>query len=277
MGTRSMLLLLFALPFVSAAQSLVPISKEVRDENWPLVFDEEFDSPQLDLDRWTTCYWWNKQGCTNLANKELQWYLPANVTVSDGLLRLEARPEKVLGLDGKVFDYTSGMVTTGRDYEELPRSSRASFKYGYFEVKAKAPQGKSLWSAIWLLPDNRKSRPEIDIMEVLGDSADKLRMHFHYLDKEQNPQSVGSTAATNDLTTDWQVYGLLWTPGKIVWYLNGMEKFRFEEAPYIPDVEMYLLMNLAVGSGEWTGPPDQTTTFPAEYLIDYVRVWRWTG
>jgi hypothetical protein len=36
---------------------------------------------------------------------------------------------------------------------------------------------------------------------------------------------------------------------------------------------MYLLINLAVG-GNWPGDPDAKTHFPADFLIDYVRVWR---
>jgi beta-glucanase (GH16 family) len=36
---------------------------------------------------------------------------------------------------------------------------------------------------------------------------------------------------------------------------------------------MYLMLNLAVG-GEWPGPPDANTVFPATMSVDYVRVWQ---
>ena len=33
----------------------------------------------------------------------------------------------------------------------------------------------------------------------------------------------------------------------------------------------HIILNVAVG-GSWPGPPDGTTTFPQELLVDYVRV-----
>lgn len=40
-------------------------------------------------------------------------------------------------------------------------------------------------------------------------------------------------------------------------------------APF--DQPFAMILNLAVG-GEWPGPPDATTTFPATMAVDYVRV-----
>lgn len=239
---------------------------------WHMVFDDEFEAASLDRERWTTCYWWNKDGCTNLGNKELQWYRPENVSVADGVLRLEARPQKVIGFEGRTFDYTSGMVTTGRDYDELPRPSRFRFRYGHVEVRAKLPAGKGLWSAIWLLPETRESRPEIDIMEVLGDSLKTSRLHYHFK-RNGEPVSAGADAKTPDLSKDWHVYGLTWDADAIVWYIDGKEVWRYTDTATISNEDMYLLINLAVG-GEWPGAPSKKTKFPAEYLIDYVRIWQ---
>src|SRR5262245_25213505 len=58
--------------------------------------------------KWVTCYWWNKHGCTNLGNRELQWYQPGNVTVAEGQLRLRAEPTEARGDDGTLYNYTSG-------------------------------------------------------------------------------------------------------------------------------------------------------------------------
>ncbi|MQX11627.1 family 16 glycosylhydrolase [Sinorhizobium fredii] len=248
----------------------------VKDGAWRLIFADEFDVVSLNQEKWTTCYWWNKDGCTNLGNEELQWYRPENVSLDGGLLRLQARPEKVIGFEGRAFEYTSGMVTTGRDYEELPRSSRVRFRYGHVEVRAKIPAGKGLWSAIWLLPETRESRPEIDVMEALGDSPTTLRVHYHYRDQAGEKHSVGEKVKTSDLTQDWHVYSLTWDQDRIIWYLDGKEVWRYSEAGSISSEDMYLLLNLAVG-GEWAGSPSDGTKFPAEYLIDYVRIWQRDG
>ena len=35
----------------------------------------------------------------------------------------------------------------------------------------------------------------------------------------------------------------------------------------------FLLLNLAVG-GDWPGPPNATSVFPQQMVVDYVRVYR---
>ena len=242
--------------------------------DWTLVFSDEFDGPGLDREKWTTCYWWNKNGCTNLGNAELQWYMPDNVSLADGQLVMTARPEEVSGWEGRPFAYTSGMVTTGRDFDELPRLPRAEFLYGHFEIRAKLPAGAGLWPALWLLPSTRESRPEIDIMEVLGDSPRILNLHVHYDDEKGETQAPGEEIKTKDLTRDFHVYGLTWDKDLITWYLDGKKIWTFKD--HIPAEPMYLLMNLAVG-GKWPGPPNKKTKFPAEFVVDYVRVWTRSG
>ncbi|MBL8015490.1 MAG: family 16 glycosylhydrolase, partial [Candidatus Doudnabacteria bacterium] len=64
-----------------------------------------------------------------------------------------------------------------------------------------------------------------------------------------------------------------WQPDALVWYVDGIERWRFIDAANIPSEPMYLLLNLAVG-GDWPGPPDASTIFPSYYEIDYVRVWK---
>ncbi|WP_378949789.1 family 16 glycosylhydrolase [Mesorhizobium sp. ANAO-SY3R2] len=241
--------------------------------DWVRVFSDEFDGSALDRSKWTTCYWWDDGGCTNLANNELQWYQRRNVSVADGNLRLTALPETVIGHEGKTFAYTSGMVTSGRLYAQRAGADRFAARQGYFEIRAKIPRGKGLWPAFWLLPSTQDARPEIDIMEVIGNAPDVLEMHLHYTDEKGQKQSVGSNIRTVDLSADWHVYGLEWRPDAVIWYLDGKEAWRYQNAPGIPNEPMYLLLNLAVG-GDWPGAPDDKTVFPAEFLVDYVRVWQ---
>ena len=240
---------------------------------WKSAFSDEFNAAELSPAKWTTCYWWNNKGCTNLGNKELQWYLPGNATMTNGVLRLRAQPETVKGFKGKTFTYTSGMVTTGVDYSELPRKSRFEFHFGHVEIRAKLPSGKGLWPALWMLPASRESRPEIDIMEVLGHTPKLLRLHVHTEKADGGRKSVGEDVKTVDLSKGWHVYGLTWEADAIIWYLDGKEVWRQDNPEGIPNEPMYLLMNLAVG-GNWPGRPDRSTKFPADFLIDYVRVWQ---
>ena len=68
--------------------------------------------------------------------------------------------------------------------------------------------------------------------------------------------------------------------GEIRWYIDGVQFASRDNwfstggpfpAPF--DVDFHLLLNLAVG-GNLPGPPDGTTVFPQEYVVDYVRVYQ---
>jgi beta-glucanase (GH16 family) len=243
-----------------------------RSGSYRLDFNDEFDGSSLNLDRWTTCYWWDENGCTNLSSNEKQWYLPDNVSVENGNLVLTARREAVVGFEGQPFPYTSGMVTTGRYYQEGSSEVRFQATGGFFEMRAKLPSGQGFWPAFWMLPSSLKPKPEIDIMELLGKHPDSLELHFHYKDEFGEAANVGRKVETVDLSEDWHIFGVDWSSDRIVWYLDGVEMWRYTDQRYIPKVPMYLIVNLAVG-GDWPGDPDSTTVFPTRMLVDYVRAW----
>jgi beta-glucanase (GH16 family) len=254
-----------------AASASAPAGQPGR---WQLLFSDEFDGSSLDGKKWVTCYWWNQNGCTNLGNHELQWYRPQNVTVAAGQLRLRARRESARGHDDVRYDYTSGLVSTGRDVEDVARPTRFDFQYGYLEMRARIPAGRGLFPALWMLPADHESKPEIDVMEVLGQEPRVLHTYFHYRDAAAGiDRRQGRDSATVDLSAGWHVFGVDWRPDRIVWYLDGVERWRYQDADHIPHEPMYILINLAVG-GKWPGSPDSSTGLPADLLVDYVRVWR---
>ena len=240
---------------------------------WRRVFSDEFNASALATTNWTRCYWWDDDGCTNLSNRNLNWYTRNNISVADGMLVLTAREEPTSGTGGRSYPYTSGIVTTGRYYSERGQSDRFGFTYGFVEVRARIPSGRGLWPAIWLLPSTQRALPEIDIMEVLGHRPNVLEMHFHYVGENGRRRKANKRVTVGDLSRNFHVYGLEWSPNAIVWYLDGVERMRFTDASAIPHESMYLLINLAVG-GTWPGAPDANTRFPADFLIDYVRIWQ---
>lgn len=242
---------------------------------WRLVFEDEFDHGVLEPGSWTTCYWWGVDGCKIGTNGELEWYQPDNVGVGDGVLRLTARREAVVTSDGEQLDYTSGMVTTGRDTSDQDEPPRFAFTYGRVEIRAQLPAGQGLWPAFWLLPLDHESRPEIDVMEVLGHDTSTLRVHYHYI-VDGDKESVGERVPAADLSVGWHTYSVDWSPERIVWYLDGVAKWWVDDPGVISNEPMYVILNLAVG-GDYPGAPDATTPFPSSYLIDYVRIWQPSG
>ncbi len=235
-----------------------------------LVFADDFDGTALNSARWHTCSWWATSTCSIETNNELELYTANNVSVAGGTLKLQARRENAMGWNGRTYNYTSGMVSSGGRSGQIPAGF--TYKYGYAETRVKIPAGKGLWPAFWTLPADYSWPPEIDAMEILGDAPNVVTMTYHYLDAAGAHQSPGSAWTGPDFSAGWHTFGVDWQPDAIVWYVDGVERRRFTDAAAITAVPQYLLLNLAVG-GNWPGSPDAATQFPADYLVDYVRVW----
>jgi beta-glucanase (GH16 family) len=120
---------------------------------------------------------------------------------------------------------------------------------------------------------------EIDIMEAIN-QVEEVHGTLHYGGSWPNNTSTTAsyTDATADFSADYHVYALEWEPGAMRWYVDGtlyatQDEWHSTEAAFPApfDRRFHLLVNLAVG-GNWPGPPDETTTFPQEFRIDWIRV-----
>lgn len=245
-----------------------PFGHGRHGDEWAVRFEDDFEGDALDGDAWNTCHWWDDGGCTISSNDELEWYLPSQVSVSDGRLWLTAEEAEVEGSDGERYPYRSGMVTTGPPAYGEP--ARFDFTYGRVEARVRAPEGAGLWAAVWMLPSSTSSRPEIDILEVLGNDPTERIFHLHPADRGQDP--IGHRIRGRSMSEGWHDVGLEWEPELLRWFVDGDEVWRVE-GDQVPDEPMYLVANLAVG-GEYPGPPDGATRFPATFEIDRVTVWQ---
>lgn len=254
---------------------------------WTLVWSDEFNGTSLDRSKWTFDLTNGESvGNPGWGNNELEYYTdrPENVKVEDGNLVITAIKEQQK-YEG--YDYTSARVKT---------KGLFSKKYGKFEIRAKAPGGKGLWPAIWMLPEQDvygtwAASGEIDIMEGWGSDTGKIGGTLHYGGQWPRNMYTGKEYrfANGSTTEDYHVYGLEWEPGEIRWYVDGLlyatqnDWFSISEgqpannaypAPF--DEAFHLLMNLAVG-GNFDGNPTADTAFPAQMKVDYVRVYELTG
>lgn len=228
-----------------------------------MIFNDEFSDTSLDTNKWTTCYPMPTPTGCNHGPTELEWYQPQNVSVGDGLLHLTAKQEQVTDNAGRKYDYTSGMVTT---------TGKFNFTYGYAEMRAKLTKGKGMWPAFWMLPADDTWPPEIDVMEHLGHEPNRVHMGHHW----QTPtgkQNAGTSYVGPDYSADYHTFGVDWSPEALIFYVDGVETYRYTTAANISSKPFYLLANLAVG-GEWPGSPDNATVFPQSVLVDYIRVWQ---
>ena len=267
----------FMLPQHARSAGMNAMLAEATD--WPVVFHDDFDT--LDLRYGATGVWqphypWGER--TNASNEELQYYVDPRpgmdveavqaltpFRIADGKLEIRASevPAAVLSAtDGQ--PYASGLLTT---------TDRFSFTYGLVEIRAKMPKGRGLWPAFWLLPEDRTWPPELDVFEVLGDDTHGLHVTVHSgIDIPQGARSAqsGQRVSSPDLSRDFHLFAALWTPQRIVWFLDGNP---VHEAATPDDMHkpMFLLVNLAVG-GTWPGAPDAATRFPNALVVDRITV-----
>lgn len=263
---------LFAACQSGSAPSGTQALPQGQSGNWNMIFHDDFDGNSLDTSKWATCYAnfrVGKDDCDH-DQDELELYQPENVTVDNGILTLSARKQSVDADNGQTYDYTSGMISSG---PSRGHDTRFSFKYGYIEMRAKIPAGQGLWPAFWTLPTSQKWPPEIDVFEILGDAPDVINMHYHYPNGTDDGGDDGKTWQGPDFSSDWHTYAVDWEPDAITWYVDGVERRTFTDTSMITSDPMYLIANLAVG-GDWPGNPDASTTFPAQFQIDYIRVWQ---
>jgi beta-glucanase (GH16 family) len=198
------------------------------------------------------------------------WYTNTHVLFTNGYVRLKA-DDVTQYHDERIIPYTSGMLSTGGGPDGSP--PRFTAQYGYFEMRARVPSGKGLWPAFWMLTPAQEP-PEIDIMEVLSKDPDTVHLHYHYLDAAGEEQDIGESWTAADFSKNWHTFAVDWQPERIVWYVDGVERNRFE-GDHVAAQPLYLILNLQVGGKDsWSGPADATTRFPAYFDIDYVRVWQ---
>lgn len=226
---------------------------------WELTFSDEFDGDKLDLDKWTPKDPWGV-----VRNDELQAYIEKAFTISDGILHIRCEDIPAY-YDGAKRDYRSGMMSTTGKFAQ---------KYGRFEIRCRVPKGQGLWPAFWMLPEPPAWPPEIDVLEILGHEPDRVYMTNHWVNPAKpdgNSLSKSGEYKGADFSKDFHTVAVEWESGEIRWYVDGILRHRSDKG--VPDQPMFLLVNLAVG-GDWAKAPTKETVFPADFEIDYVRVWK---
>lgn len=82
---------------------------------------------------------------------------------------------------------------------------------------------------------------------------------------------------TSDWSQAFHVFSAIWAPKKISFFVDSIMYFTVTQKMigkmWAFNAPQFLILNLAIGGG-WPGFPNENTTFPADYIIDYVRVWQ---
>jgi beta-glucanase (GH16 family) len=248
-------------------------ARVVAEEGWKLAWSDEFNYTGLPDPK----KWGYEHGF--LRNHESQYYTRdrlENARVEGGMLVIEGRRENFQSKSGETARYTSASLFTRNPVDWL---------YGKIEVRAKLPEGRGVWPAIWMLGSDipKVGWPEcgeIDIMEFVGKDPDNVysTLHFkaagvHKMNQKKFP--------TLHPSGDFHVYAMEWFPERIDFLFDGV---RYQSAPTDEAGigadnpfrrPQRLLINMALG-GSWGGEIDDSM-LPQKYLIDYVRIYKSTG
>lgn len=240
---------------------------------WNLVWNDEFDDSAIDKTKWE-----HEVNGHGGGNNELQYYTNRveNSFIENGCLIIKAVKESYTGPDGQ-RNYTSARLVS---------KNKGDWKYGRFDIKAKMPYGQGIWPAIWMMPTDAvyggwAASGEIDIMEYLGHEQNKVHGTLHYGGSWPNNTHTGDsyTLESGSFADDFHVFTLEWQEGEIRWYVDGalyqtQTQWNTTAAPFPApfDQKFFMILNLAVG-GNWPGNPDNSTVFPQQMAVDYVRVY----
>jgi beta-glucanase (GH16 family) len=238
-----------------------------------LAWSDEFDGDGApDPGRWV-----HDLGGGGWGNNELQTYTdrPENAARRGGMLVITARRETLRGSDGVERPYTSARLKTQGTFSQA---------YGKFEARLRIPRGQGgIWPAFWMLGDSIEgvgwpACGEIDIMENIGREPNTVHGTIHG-PGYSGSQSIGASFSGPVFADGFHVFTIEWEPNVIRWYVDGAiyQTRTPSDLPagtrWVFDQPAFMILNLAVG-GNWPGDPDQATTFPQEFVVDWVRVYR---
>jgi beta-glucanase (GH16 family) len=254
-------------PTTVAPTTKPPATTPPPSDGWKLVFSDDFEGGAIDRTKW------------NLRNNEgrdidlgCNVSSPKNSFVGGGNLTIRALRETVQ-CGSKTRQYTQGYLDT---------IGRHAWTYGKFEIRAKSPNkpdsSRGLWPAFWLRPEDG-GNGEIDVTELPGGkdwySKSTAGIFFDYTPVKQDtrlalPGGGYPGDGFHTYTTEWTKDSLKWyMDGKLLWTRDPGTTPWFDKVFHKP---YNLRLNFQVGG--WLGDPDASTSFPADFVVDYVKVYQ---
>ncbi|WP_245228755.1 glycoside hydrolase family 16 protein [Pontixanthobacter sp. CEM42] len=271
---------------------------------WTKVWSDEFDGDQIDSAKWDY-----DVDCWGGGNEERQCYTarPENSALRDGKLVITARKEEMTGAAfpphmRSTNEAATATATKPYTSARLVTRGKASWTYGWIEIRAKLPQGQGTWPAIWMLPERNDygtwaASGEIDILEAVnlgipcekceGGRENTILGTLHFGGEWPDNRFTSTEIAQPGSLDDFHTYSVIWSEGQFTWLIDGKvyaTKTADEwssagsdgaNAPF--DKPFHLILNLAIGGGlpegrGLGGVSDEG--FPKEFAIDWVRVWQ---
>ena len=266
-----------------------------------LVWSDEFSNSTGTNAQPNPSVWMYDTGNSGFGNSELEYYCawgssagPCSTSSPSEYVGSYAGTDGVLYIVGQ--NPSANVYTSAR----LKTQGLFSFMYGRIEAKMQLPEQQGMWPAFWMLGNNIATINwpacgELDVMEHIDGSNpppyyggtplgyDWIAGSVHGGTQSSEISGSQTYHPTGFSAAGWHTYGMIWSKGQIQYYvddpvhniyatftpINGnfnTNTWPFDQGP------QFVILNLAIG-GSWPGPPDNTTVFPSQLLVDYVRIY----
>lgn len=268
-----LLIMAFVLcPFMNS--NITASAAEWDKPGYILTFHDEFNGNSLDLSKWNNCCVDVMSGPWIVGNDNFA-YVPENVSVSGGCLRIRAEynPITCRNSNGGIstVEYRSGSVHTRTKFQQT---------YGWWEARIKMPDFSTdrVVPGFWLMPASDRmvgedgpgtgSTAEVDIMEHITNDPSypnyvTSALHWGGYGANYKGTLIGFSRVEN--TSDWHVYALDWSPGKLDIYVDGVKTHTYT-GEGIPFGDEIAVLSMAMHTTQGPG-------FECEMLVDYIRVY----
>jgi hypothetical protein len=264
---RSMLLVFTPLLFgiILCAHLLQPMrahSEPLDLSSYKLTFDESFRTLDISAHgpntRWTAHTPWHGDFGDAIFDD------PS----AEGPFKITADGLQIIARQDARGKWHSGLICSVD--KDGPGQHGFSQQFGYFEMKAKLPDGPGVWPAFWLIGVDKKNyAAEIDVLEYYGAFPAYFHNWAHVFKSGRDELGRDNLVKvpSDNLTNAYNTYGVLIENDTTTFYLNRNPVGQLPTPPEFRQ-PMYVLANLALGGG-W--PIDKLKS-PAVMDIAYIRI-----
>jgi beta-glucanase (GH16 family) len=187
--------------------------------------------------------------------------------------------EQTYVTDGATLDGRGDLVIRAfrgdGGYESGRVQTTMGLGYGRTSARIKMPAGQGLWPAFWMVGIDDDSA-EIDIVELVSNATTYYSTIHGPSTGPDRTYQVQSTGGVGDLSRGYHEYWVEHLPDRITIGIDGTTTATFTPdglppgAQWVFDRPMSVILSMAVG-GDWAGPPDSSTRFPAQMSVDWFR------
>jgi hypothetical protein len=227
---------------------------------WKESFMDDFIESKLDKKKWITRYYYGEEMLKDSYSLSQDKHFVTdgkNIDFDHSILRIITRKEVVKGKSWhpkhgfitREFGYTSGLVSTGKNFRQ---------KYGTFEAKIKFDKSKQIQNAFWMV--SKTMVPHIDIAKANGKLV--LGNAWGNAKDLKSIKIFSKKLGRTKFTEDFYIFTLEWLPEKLIWKINGVEIASSKQG--VPQEPMYVVLSSGLQY-------DVNSDLPAQMEIDWIR------